>query len=128
MLLNNFFELNKLEVSSDRSSAIANANLNPEHSIFEGHFPENPVVPGVCMIQMIKEILSEILKKDLMLIKSSSIKMNNLIDPLQNKIINFELKTKSVDENNIHVSCKIYFESINFCNFKGDFKIIYTET
>ena len=124
MLLNNFFKLNNIEISSDRSSAIANATLNPQHSIFEGHFPENPVVPGVCMIQMIKEILSEIFKKELMLVKSSSIKMNNLIDPLQNRIINFELKTRSVDENNIHVSSKIYFESIKFCIFKGDFRFI----
>ena len=123
MLLNNFFEINKLELSGDSSNVIVTATLNPEHPIFEGHFPGSPVVPGVCMIQMIKEILSKIVKKDLMFVKSSTIKLNNLIDPLQNKIINFELKIKNIDEKNIHVSSKIYFEDISFCSFKGDFKV-----
>ena len=27
--------------------------LNPEHPVYEGHFPGNPVVPGVCQVQMI---------------------------------------------------------------------------
>ena len=26
-------------------------NLDPLHPIYEGHFPQNPVVPGVCQIQ-----------------------------------------------------------------------------
>jgi 3-hydroxyacyl-[acyl-carrier-protein] dehydratase len=123
MLLNNFFEINKLEVSSDRSIANVQATINPKHPIFEGHFPETPVVPGVCMIQMIKEILSQILQKETMLVKCSAIKLNNILSPTQNEVINFDLKIKNTDENNIHVSCQIYFENTNFCNFKGDFKI-----
>ena len=66
MLLNNFFELNNLIVSDDRTNAAAKATLNPKHPIFDGHFPESPVVPGVCMIQMIKEILSVILQEEIM--------------------------------------------------------------
>ena len=124
MLLNDFFKLNIIEISADKSIAGVQAILNPKHSIFEGHFPENPIVPGVCMIQMIKEILSEIIQKKIMLVKSSSIKLNNLINPLQNKLINFDFKIKNIDENNIHVSCQIYFESTNFCKFKGEFLVI----
>jgi 3-hydroxyacyl-[acyl-carrier-protein] dehydratase len=123
MLLNNFFEIDNLVVSDDRTNATAQATLNPKHPIFEGHFPESPVVPGVCMIQMIKEILSYILQEEIMLTKSSAIKLNNLLSPLQNLIINFDFKIKNIDRNNIHINCKIFFKDTNFCNFTGDFKI-----
>ncbi len=123
MLLNIFFEIDNLFVSDDRAHATAQATLNPKHPIFEGHFPESPVVPGVCMIQMIKEILSDILHAEIMLTKSSAIKLNNLLTPLQNLIINFDLKINNIDNNNIHINCKIFFEDTNFCNFIGDFRI-----
>ncbi|MGD0712237.1 MAG: hypothetical protein ABR968_13770 [Bacteroidales bacterium] len=123
MLLNNFFEIDNLVVSDDRTNATAQVTLNPKHPIFKGHFPESPVVPGVCMIQMIKEILSDILQAEIMLTKSSAIKLNNLLTPLQNLIINFDLKIRNIDRNNIHVNCKIFFEDTNFCNFTGDFRI-----
>ncbi len=32
--------------------------LNPEHFIFRCHFPEQPIVPGVCIVQMLSELLS----------------------------------------------------------------------
>lgn len=123
MLLNNFFEIDNLVVSDDRTNATAQVTLNPKHPIFKGHFPESPVVPGVCMIQMIKEILSDILQIEIMLTKSSAIKLNNLLTPLQNLIIKFDLKIRNTDMNNIHVNCKIFFEDTNFCNFTGDFRI-----
>ena len=55
LLINDFFYLR----SSTHSNEIINAQLqlNPAHRVFEGHFPGQPVVPGVCMVQMIKEIL-----------------------------------------------------------------------
>jgi 3-hydroxyacyl-[acyl-carrier-protein] dehydratase len=124
MLLNNFFKINTMEISADKISADVQVILNPKHSIYEGHFPGNPIVPGVCMIQMTKEILSEILKQDFLLVKSSAIKLNNLINPMNNQIINFDFKIKYIDEKIVSVRCLIYFENTNFCNFKGEFCII----
>ena len=34
----------------------AQIKLNPKHEIFKGHFPGKPIMPGVCMIQIIKEL------------------------------------------------------------------------
>lgn len=124
MFKEDLFYLKDIIISPEKDNASVIVKLNAEHNIFSGHFPDNPILPGVCIVQMIKEILSEIIKKDVMLVKSNSIKFLNLINPLQNQIINFDFKIRNIDENNIHVSCQIYFESTNFCNLKGEFVVI----
>ena len=55
MLQGNFFTIN--HIHQDENSVKASIELNPVHPIFEGHFPQTPVVPGVCMMQMVKEVL-----------------------------------------------------------------------
>ena len=31
--------------------------LNPDHEIYRAHFPGNPITPGVCIVQIISEVL-----------------------------------------------------------------------
>ena len=35
-----------------------NIILNPDHLIYKAHFPGQPVTPGVCILQMLQELLS----------------------------------------------------------------------
>jgi 3-hydroxyacyl-[acyl-carrier-protein] dehydratase len=121
MLLNNFFEINYSEVSPDKDTAHVKIKLNKDHEIFKGHFPESPVVPGVCLIEIIKEILSEILKVDLTMKKASNIKFKNLVNPLINPLIYFDFKIKKSEDNILNVSCNLFFEETNFCSLKGEF-------
>ncbi|TXF75869.1 3-hydroxyacyl-ACP dehydratase [Chryseobacterium sp.] len=55
--------------------------LNKNHEIYKGHFPENPVVPGVCMLQMVKELTEEILQKKLFFTSASNVKFISFINP-----------------------------------------------
>jgi 3-hydroxyacyl-[acyl-carrier-protein] dehydratase len=32
--------------------------LNPDHAIFRGHFPDKPVLPGVCSMMIVRECAS----------------------------------------------------------------------
>lgn len=38
---------------------IYKVSLHPEASVYDGHFPGNPVSPGVCNVQMITECASD---------------------------------------------------------------------
>ncbi|MEQ8304681.1 MAG: hydroxymyristoyl-ACP dehydratase [Cyclobacteriaceae bacterium] len=52
----------------------AKISIDAGHSIFEGHFPGQPIVPGVCMVQMMKEIIEEQRQIKLDMIEADNIK------------------------------------------------------
>ncbi|MFH0866739.1 MAG: 3-hydroxyacyl-ACP dehydratase [Bacteroidota bacterium] len=123
MLLNDFYKIDSLEISTDKCSVQAKVELNGEHEIFKGHFPEIPVVPGVCTVEMIKEILMEVAGKKFMLILGNNIKLHNPINPDFNLFLNIDLTIK-YDSDIAHVNSEVYYEKLKFCSFRGDFKIL----
>jgi len=75
-------ELYKIEgLSNTETDITAKIHLNAQHEIFEGHFPGNPIMPGVCMMQIIKELTEEVLGKELFLQTSTNIKFMAKINP-----------------------------------------------
>ena len=52
MLINNFYKIKNIEAGE---KYVVNIEMNPAHEIYNGHFPGMPVVPGVCLTQMVKE-------------------------------------------------------------------------
>lgn len=69
------------ELKNTDSEITASIKLNANHEIFEGHFPGNPIMPGVCMMQIIKELTEEVLAKELVLLTSTNIKFMAKINP-----------------------------------------------
>lgn len=80
MLLKDFYEVRKIDISQE-SDYTAHISLNKDHGIFKGHFPDRPIAPGVCMLQIIKNITSEILGKKLSLVSTGDIKFLAIINP-----------------------------------------------
>ena len=98
MLQGNFFNITAIQ--TEIGSAKAVIEINPAHEIFAGHFPGTPVVPGVCMMQIVKEILEDLLAKDIRLIKADHIKFLTVINPQHTISVQFDLKytySKSLD-------------------------------
>jgi len=123
MLLGDFFKIIETDYSRDNPDSFqVKIELNDKHGIFKGHFPGNPVVPGVCIIQIVKEILTVVLKRKLHLSEGNNIKFISVIKPEINKILNIDYNIKK--ENNIfRVSALISFEEIIFFKFKGKFRV-----
>jgi 3-hydroxyacyl-[acyl-carrier-protein] dehydratase len=91
MLLKDFYKVEKLE-KTDSGKYAAVIVLNNEHDIFDGHFPGNPVTPGVCMMQIIKELTQEILGSSLIMASSSNVKFMAIINPDKNPTLKLELE------------------------------------
>lgn len=75
----------------------AQIRLNPKHEIFKGHFPGKPIMPGVCMIQIIKELTERSLGSDLFLSIASNVKFMAIINPETNPILIIDINLTELD-------------------------------
>ena len=87
MLQPDFYSFTSLTTNGS-SLLEATLLLNPAHPIFAGHFPAQPVVPGVCMLQIIKEGLEQAVGKSLFLNQAANIKFLSMLVPAADKEIN----------------------------------------
>ena len=62
---------------------------NPEHLIYQAHFPGNPITPGACLLQTAGEILQRKLGRPIYLKSSKNIKYLNVLIPAEDKEVRF---------------------------------------
>lgn len=99
MILENFYTIKSNQISEDKISHIFEIEVNNKHAIFKGHFPGNPVMPGVCMMQIIKEITESIVGKKLFMEKCSNVKFLEIINPDKTPELTLELLIVEMDSN-----------------------------
>ena len=78
MLLENFYKIIHRKEREDGKREIE-IELNPGHALYQGHFPGQPVVPGVCTLQMIKESAEQIVSQPLQYVQIASSKFLSAI-------------------------------------------------
>ena len=86
MLQNTFYAVEGAPETTP-TSVRATIRLNPDHAIFAGHFPGQPVVPGVCMLQIIKELLEGATQQPLQLARASNIKFLTVLTPGAHEVV-----------------------------------------
>jgi len=110
------------ELALNQKQVRVSVLLNPGHLIFQGHFPGNPVVPGVCQIQMVKELVEKGLNQTLRLTESDNIKFLLMINPIEIPRIDFDILIKPIAVQQFQITATISFESSLFLKFKGKFE------
>lgn len=60
-LEDNFYKIHAIEQTENDYKI--EVELLQDHPIYEGHFPVQPVVPGVCTLTIIRECIGKILSK-----------------------------------------------------------------
>jgi 3-hydroxyacyl-[acyl-carrier-protein] dehydratase len=120
MLQNDFYHTQEI-VSKEENSFRATIKINPQHKIFEGHFPGKPVVPGVCLIQILKELVCEVSKKQVVLQQADNIKFLAVINPNEQSVLTFALKISQTD-GAIQVKNVTTFADTICFKFGGSFK------
>ncbi|KFF17956.1 hotdog family protein [Flavobacterium hydatis] len=108
MVLKDFYKILSLENTSD-SKYDAVILVNDKHDVFKGHFPDNPIMPGVCMIQIIKELSETITKSNLMMQTLSNVKFMALINPEVTPELRLELDVITTEDGLVKVKNTTYF-------------------
>jgi 3-hydroxyacyl-[acyl-carrier-protein] dehydratase len=86
MLMNDFYTIE--HIKREPNSFSCKVAFNSHHDIFKGHFPGQPVVPGVCMMEMVKELLEQQVDKFLWMRNAAQVKFLQLITPDEQPVIN----------------------------------------
>jgi 3-hydroxyacyl-[acyl-carrier-protein] dehydratase len=121
MALGDFYRVIKIELQGDNSYK-AGTELNKNHPIYNGHFPGNPVVPGVCLVQMLKDLVSQILGKQMMLCQAGNIKFLEVVNPNVHSLILWEIKLSPETNGEIEVRSIAFCEDKTCFKFSGKFK------
>jgi 3-hydroxyacyl-[acyl-carrier-protein] dehydratase len=119
MLLNDFFTIRDTESSA--TEIWAELIIHSGHKIFEGHFPNQPVVPGVCMMQMVKEILELVIGKETNLVQAADMKFLAVINPHENNLIQATIKYTADETGAVNVVASLYKDELIHFKFKGQF-------
>lgn len=108
MVLKDFYKVLSEEKTSDSKYNIT-ILVNEKHEVFKGHFPGNPIMPGVCMIQIIKELTEKITNETLMIQTLANVKFMALINPENNPELRLELDITRTEDNLVKVKNTTYF-------------------
>ncbi len=80
ILQNNFYTILEKTIE-ENNKATFKIQLNPQHVIYKAHFQGNPITPGACIVQIIKELNSIMLNKSLKITEIKNLKFINIIIP-----------------------------------------------
>lgn len=122
MLIKNLYTVQHFE--QEENKVTAQIKVNKDNPIFKGHFPNNPVMPGVCMIQIIKELAERASGKKLFLQKASNVKFMTIINPEENPDLTLEINCTTLQEESLKVKNITKFNDTIALKFSGEFKII----
>lgn len=108
MLLKDFYKVISLENIAE-NNYLAVILINEKHDVFKGHFPGNPIMPGVCMMQIIKELTEQIAASSLFMQSLSNVKFMALINPFNTPELRLELDISMTDTDLVKVKNVTYF-------------------
>ena len=120
MLKDVFFSITSL--TGEPPSFSASLTLNAQHRIFGGHFPGQPVVPGVCLMQMVQEVAETALGDlHLRLVRAGQIKLLMPVDPRNAGILDIKLNCEQAEDGVIRVIASITHDGKTCFKFNGVF-------
>lgn len=97
-------------------------SLNPNHAVFKGHFPGRPLLPGVCMVQIVKDVVCKLIGEPMFLAEAKQIKFLEMIIPKVNEVLEFKLNISEVDNNSRIVQASFEKEGRVCFKFQGNFQ------
>ena len=90
ILEGNFYKIEKIE-EREANTYVVGVEMMPEHPIYAGHFPQQAVVPGVCTLTIIKEVIGKILSRKVIFSAIKDCKYISALIPQPNLHIKIDL-------------------------------------
>jgi len=101
MLKDTFFTIQKTDDTENGCSF--RITLNASHPIFQAHFAGNPIMPGACIVQVIKELASDYFSRTCFVCAVKNMKFLYAINPLESPEITVQLSFTKQEKERIAV-------------------------
>ena len=70
-------------LSKQDASSLLDIKVLASSPVFEGHFPENPILPGVLMVEAVRSSLNQLFSQEFHLKSALSIKFLAVVNPYE---------------------------------------------
>ena len=101
-LSGSFFSVLSSEVAEGLGTY--NLRLNGDHFIFRCHFPEQPIVPGVCIVQMLSELIAGYAGRKLYVKEMRRVKFVGPVYPDQTPQLSYRITSYNDDGQTVTAS------------------------
>lgn len=107
---------NNLYIVTDRTvdglSARYTLQLQPSCFIYQAHFPGEPITPGVCIVQIGKELVDDLLQAKGMsgqteIVKVKNVKFLSVLSPETTTSVVYDIKKVEVSEDKREIKVQI---------------------
>lgn len=120
MLLNNLYTFTE-PVKIAENKYELDIKLNGAHEIFKGHFPSQAILPGACLLEMLKDAVEVSTGSRRKIVTGSNIKYLKVVDPAVDVDMKMQIALRAdSDVLNVTASTSLRDGSVNF-RFKGQF-------
>ncbi len=115
LLKNNLYTVTQKEIDGLKGRFVL--ALNPSCFIYQAHFPGEPITPGVCIVQMGKELLEELLEEHLQkkvgleISKVKNVKFLSVISPNETTVITYQMKKVEMSEDGSEMKAQMVITS-----------------
>ncbi len=96
-MLGDLFTIESIGAEGD-NVFLASARINTAHPLFRGHFPQGPVLPGVCSLYLIRDCAGRFLDCRLRYVSVDSCKFTEMVNPLRNELLLIRAKVFTIGE------------------------------
>lgn len=111
VLLNELYTIK--DCSVDEGKAVFNIKLNPDHFIYKAHFPNEPITPGVCIIQIAVELMGMYFERSLQLSRVKNVKFLTVMSPKDVADVTYTISSVCVSDDGEAVKSHVLVTSKN---------------
>jgi 3-hydroxyacyl-[acyl-carrier-protein] dehydratase len=116
---NEIFKVLDLIHSDGKAEAVL--MVNDASEILAGHFPGQPVVPGACILQLVKDVLETALNSKLRLKTAQQMKFMNMVIPGDDQRLRLSISYGNLDEGSFAVQAALDNNETVCFKFQGIF-------
>ncbi|MDD6437025.1 MAG: hydroxymyristoyl-ACP dehydratase [Prevotella sp.] len=116
-LKNQLFKINDIMPTAD--GMVCCVRLLSDSIIYKAHFPGEPVTPGVCIMQMAKELIEARMEREYEITDIKNVKFLYILSPIESPEVTFTFSKMVVDETTVTAKVDVnndshLFSSISF--------------